>query len=106
MQSDLAPVPTSGALVNFQTSAKIEGEETQVATITLQPGQTIRAESGSLVFMTSSIQMETSSTMSDGMKRFMTGQALFVTDFTAKDTAGQVALAPAFPSKVLRLNIQ
>mmetsp|Transcript_21157 Transcript_21157/g.31373 ORF Transcript_21157/g.31373 Transcript_21157/m.31373 type:complete len:433 (+) Transcript_21157:200-1498(+) len=106
MLSDLAPVPTSSSLVDFQTSAKIEGEETQVATITLQPGQAIRAESGSLVFMTSSIQMETSSTMSDGMKRFMTGQALFVTDFTAKDTTGQVALAPAFPSKVLRLNIQ
>eukprot|EP00546_Thalassionema_frauenfeldii_P022267 CAMPEP_0178906962 /NCGR_PEP_ID=MMETSP0786-20121207/7108_1 /TAXON_ID=186022 /ORGANISM="Thalassionema frauenfeldii, Strain CCMP 1798" /LENGTH=420 /DNA_ID=CAMNT_0020578711 /DNA_START=235 /DNA_END=1498 /DNA_ORIENTATION=- len=84
----------------------VKGEETQVATITLQPGQTIRAESGSLVFMTPSIQMETSSNMSDGMKRFMTGQALFVTDFTAKDTAGEVALAPPFPSKVLRINIQ
>jgi uncharacterized protein (TIGR00266 family) len=102
----VAPIPpVGGSLVDFQTSAKIEGEETQVATITLQPGQTIRAESGSLVFMTSSIQMETSSSMSDGMKRFFTGQALFATDFTAVDQPGQVALAPAFPSKVLRLNL-
>jgi uncharacterized protein (AIM24 family) len=41
--------------------------------------------------------METSANLSDGMKRFMTGQALFVTDFTAVDSPGQVALAPAFP---------
>ena len=103
----LAPAVGSAQLVNLQTSAKIEGEETQIATITLQPGQSIRAESGSMVFMTSSITMETSATMSDGMKRFMTGQSLFITDFTATgDTPGQVALAPAFPSKVLRLNLQ
>jgi len=106
---DLVPLPPAGsisALVDLQTSAKIEGDETQVATITLQPGQSIRAESGSMVFMTSSIEMETSSSMGDGMKRFMTGQSLFVTDFTAVDKPGHVALAPAFPSKVLRLNLQ
>jgi len=105
--SNLAPISDrSGTLVDLQISAKIEGEETQVATITIQPGQTIRAESSSMVFMTDSIQMETSSTMSDGMKRFMTGQALFVTDFKAKDVPGEVALAPTFPSKILRLNLQ
>lgn len=104
--NELIPKPSSGDLVDFQTSATIEGEEAQVATITLQPGQKIRAEAGSMVFMTSSIEMETSSSISDGMKRFMTGQSLFVTDFTAKDAPGQVALAPAFPSKVLRLNLQ
>jgi len=96
----------SVALVDLQTSAKIEGEETQVATITIYPGQKIRAESGSMLFMTESIQMETSSSMSDGMKRFMTGQALFVTDFTATDVPGEVTLGPAFPSKILRLNLQ
>jgi uncharacterized protein (TIGR00266 family) len=100
------PSNTEGSLVNLQTSAKIDGDETQVATITLQPGQSIRAESGSMVFMTSSIEMETSSSMGDGMKRFMTGQALFVTDFTAVDKPGEVALATAFPSKILRLNLQ
>mmetsp|Transcript_14 Transcript_14/g.13 ORF Transcript_14/g.13 Transcript_14/m.13 type:complete len:364 (-) Transcript_14:88-1179(-) len=59
-----------------------------------------------MLFMTESIQMETSSSMSDGMKRFMTGQALFVTDFTATDVPGEVTLGPAFPSKILRLNLQ
>ena len=106
--NDIVPMSSStpAALVDLTTAAKIEGEETQVATITLQPGQSIRAEAGSMVFMTSSITMETSASVSDGMKRFMTGQSLFVTDFTAVDTPGQVALAPAFPSKVLRLNLQ
>lgn len=107
VSNDIVPIKSSTpALVDLTTAAKIEGEETQVATITLQPGQSIRAEAGSMVFMTSSITMETSASVSDGMKRFMTGQSLFVTDFTAVDTPGQVALAPAFPSKVLRLNLQ
>lgn len=106
-RNDIVPMTSSTpALVDLNIAAKIEGEETQVATITLQPGQSIRAEAGSMVFMTSSITMETSASVSDGMKRFMTGQSLFVTDFTAVDTPGQVALAPAFPSKVLRLNLQ
>ena len=107
----VATVPSS-SLVNFQTSAKIEGDETQIATFTLQPHQTIRAETGSLIFMTEGVEMETSSSVSDAMKRFMTGQNLFVTDFTYRPTkerssssSGQVALGTAFPSKLLRLNL-
>lgn len=95
--------------MDFQTAAKIEGEETQIATFTLQPNETIRAETGSLIYMTEGIEMETSSSFSDGMKRFMTGQNLFVTDFTYNgdpSKSGKVALGTAFPSKLLRLNLQ
>jgi uncharacterized protein (AIM24 family) len=115
-------LPLTLSDVDFPSAVRIEGEETQVATITLQPGQSIRAESGSMIFMTSGITMETSSTISDGMKRFLTGQSLFVTDFTAMPTIDstnnnqlygsssslpkkqqQVAVGPAFPSKLLQL---
>jgi uncharacterized protein (TIGR00266 family) len=92
--------------VDLQASAKIEGEESQIATITLKPGQTIRAESGSMIYMTEGVAMETSSDVSSAMKRFMTGQNLFVTDFSYQgDKEGIVALGTDFPSKILRLHL-
>jgi uncharacterized protein (TIGR00266 family) len=92
--------------VDLQASAKIEGEESQIATITLKPGQTLRAESGSMIYMTEGVKMETSSDVSSAMKRFMTGQNLFVTDFSYQgDKEGIVALGTDFPSKILRLHL-
>lgn len=42
-------------LIDFQIAAKIEGEESHVATIELRPGETLRAESGAMLFMTEGI---------------------------------------------------
>jgi Mitochondrial biogenesis AIM24 len=42
-------------LIDFQIAAKIEGDESHVATIELQPGETLRAESGAMLFMTEGI---------------------------------------------------
>jgi uncharacterized protein (TIGR00266 family) len=93
--------------VDLRASAKIEGEESQIATITLKPGQTLRAESGSMIYMTEGVEMETSSDdVSSAMKRLMTGQNLFVTDFSYQgQKEGIVALGTDFPSKILRLHL-
>ena len=110
--SSLVPPPeesSSVALVDLQSSAKIEGEESQIATITLQPNQAVRAESGSMIFMTEGVEMETTAGnggIGSAMKRTMTGQNLFVTDFVYKgDSQGTVALGTDFPSKILRLRL-
>jgi hypothetical protein len=42
-------------LIDFQVAAKIEGKESHVATIELRPGETLRAESGAMLFMTEGI---------------------------------------------------
>jgi hypothetical protein len=42
-------------LIDFQVAAKIDGEESHVATVELQPGETLRAESGAMIFMTEGI---------------------------------------------------
>jgi len=108
----LSNVPTATATqtyfpVDFTTNAKIEGEESQIATIRLSPGERIRAESGSMLFMTQGVEMETSSSARDGMKRFLTGQNIFVTDFYYEGTkSGIVALGTRFPSKILKLTLQ
>lgn len=104
--SQQVPAVPPSSFVDLQASAKIEGEESQIATITLKPGQTIRAESGSMIYMTEGVAMETSSDVSSAMKRFMTGQNLFVTDFSYQgDKEGIVALGTDFPSKILRLHL-
>lgn len=111
--TSLAPRPkeTSVALLDLQSSSKIEGEESQIATITLKPGQVLRAESGSMLFMTSGVSMEATSGnagMSGAMKRMLTGQNLLVTDFTYTGEKGEgtVALGTDFPSKILRLSLE
>ena len=54
--------PTENALttpINFDTSSSIQGEESQILQIKLQPNQTLRAESGAMLFMTEGVEMGT-----------------------------------------------
>lgn len=41
--------------IDFTAASKIEGDESHIATITLHPGETLRAESGSMIFMTEGV---------------------------------------------------
>jgi len=104
------PKPASSYLpVDFETSSRIEGEESQVVTVDLRPGECVRAESGAMIYMTESIEMNTS--LGEGgarsaFKRMLTGQNVFLTDYVATDRPGTLCLGTDFPSKILRLNLQ
>jgi len=102
--------------IDFAVSSKIEGEESQIATIKLIPGEKLRAESGSMLYMTQGIEMATNleGGASSAFRRMMTGQNIFLTDFTyngsTKDKdggggSGTVALGTDFPSKIVRLSL-
>jgi hypothetical protein len=43
------------AFIDFAVASKIDGDESHVATIVLRPGETLRAESGAMIFMTEGI---------------------------------------------------
>lgn len=113
--SDL-PVKTSsdgvvGLPINFDVASKIDGNESQIVTINLEPGQVLRAESGAMMFMTNGVTMETTTGggMSAGFKRVLTGQNVFISDYRyegPEGTSGQVALGTDFPSKILRLSVE
>lgn len=94
-------------LIDFSVSAKIEGEESQVAMVTLRPGETLRAESGAMLFMTHGVEMNTDlQGASAAFSRLMTGQNVFLTDFTYNgDMEGIVGLGTDFPSKIVRLSL-
>jgi len=99
-----------GDPIDFNVASKIEGNESQIVTIALEPGQVLRAESGALMYMEDGVEMETTTGggMSAGFKRMMTGQNVFISDYTYKGepgTKGHVALGTDFPSKIIRLNV-
>jgi uncharacterized protein (TIGR00266 family) len=95
-------------LIDFSISSKIEGEESQIATVKLRPNETLRAESGAMLYMTEGVEMDTSlQNASSAFSRMMTGQNMFLSDFKyTGDKEGTVGLGTAFPSKILRLSLQ
>lgn len=97
-----------GRPIDFDVASKIEGNESQILTVTLEPGQVLRAESGAMMYMTEGVTMNTTTGggLSTGFQRMLTGQNFFISDYTydGSDT-GSVALGTDFPSKIVRLNV-
>lgn len=96
--------------INFDVASKIEGNESQIVTVSLEPGQALRAESGAMMYMTQGVEMNTTAGggISSGFKRMLTGQNLFISDYTYQGepgTSGLVALGTDFPSKIVRLDV-
>lgn len=50
---------TVGLPIDFDVQSRIEGNESQIVTITLEPGQVLRAESGAMMYMTDGVEMNT-----------------------------------------------
>lgn len=98
-----------GRPINFDVASKIEGNESQIVTIALEPNQVLRAESGAMMYMTDRVEMNTTTGggMSAGFQRFLTGQNVFISDYTYTGQTGKglVALGTEFPSKIIRLNV-
>ena len=99
---------------------KIHGSEMQFVEIGLDPGETVIAEAGGMMYMTVGVQMQTvfgdpsqqqggflKKAMSAG-KRMLTGESLFMTTFTANLSAGRketVAFASPYPGKIIPMHL-
>mmetsp|Transcript_22750 Transcript_22750/g.48316 ORF Transcript_22750/g.48316 Transcript_22750/m.48316 type:complete len:351 (-) Transcript_22750:1803-2855(-) len=99
-----------GFPIDFDVQSKIEGSESQIVTMSLEPHQVLRAESGAMMYMTENVTINTTTGggLSEGFKRMLTGQNFFISDYTyegAEGTTGTVALGTDFPSKIIRLNV-
>jgi uncharacterized protein (TIGR00266 family) len=97
---------------------KIIGSEMQYVEVTLDPGETVIAEAGAMMYMTPGIEMQTvlgdPSQQQQGFfgklasagKRVMTGESLFVTTFTASGAGREtVAFASPYPGKIIPLHL-
>jgi uncharacterized protein (TIGR00266 family) len=87
---------------------KIIGTTLQAVILELDPGETIFSESGGMAWMTANIGMKTSGRgggLGGVLKRAVSGESLFLVEYTSQGSKGFVAFASDFPGKIVPLNL-
>ncbi len=95
---------------------RIVGEDLQLVEVTLDPGESVIAEAGTMLYMEEDIAFE--ARLGDGSesgvmgklwslgKRMLTGESVFLTHFTNEgDRPRRVAFAAPYPGSVVPLNL-
>ena len=97
-------LPPSGAAAS---SYQIDGAPSDILEITLEPGESLLSEPGTLIFMDDSITMTVQSRGGGFFSRFLSGGRFFVVDYTnnSKNPA-KLALGTEFPSRIVPLNLE
>jgi len=101
-----------------QIDYQIIGSEMQAVAVTLDPGEMVIAEAGSMMYMTAGIKMETVfgdpsaqqqsfwGKLASAGKRFITGESIFMTTFTAVGSVREtVAFASPYPGKIVPMHL-
>lgn len=87
---------------------KIIGDDMQIVEIELDPGEGVRAEAGTMMYMDQGIEMQTGTGggMFKGFKRMITGESFFITTFMNNCQGKQrVAFGAPYPGKVVALDL-
>lgn len=87
---------------------KIIGSTLQAVILELDPGETIFSESGGMAWMSANIVMNTSGRgggIGGALKRAVSGESLFLVEYTSQRDKGVVAFASDFPGKIVPLNL-
>ncbi len=89
-------------------SYRVDGSVMQVVSIQLEPGEVIYSESGGMAWMSGNVEMKTHSGGGVGkmLKRAVSGESLFITDFFVESGRGTVAFASEFPGKILPFDLE
>jgi uncharacterized protein (TIGR00266 family) len=106
-------------MVSHVIDYKVVGDDMQFVEVELDPGETVIAEAGVMMYMESGITFETK--MGDGSnpqagfmdklvsvgKRVFTGESIFMTHFTngASDVKKHVAFAAPYPGKIISIDL-
>lgn len=86
---------------------KIYGDDMQAVEIELDPGEGVRAEAGMMMYMEDGIEMQTSTGggLFKGLKRMITGESFFITNFQNQGTGKRhVTFAAPYPGKIININ--
>jgi uncharacterized protein (TIGR00266 family) len=111
----LAPLDTEVEAVKREFSGghgrvsyRIDGTTLPVVTIELEPGETIYSESGGMSWMTGNVEMHTGSGGGVGkmLRRALSGETLFITDFFVRDGRGMIAFASEFPGNIIPFDLK
>lgn len=87
---------------------KIIGTTLQAVILELDPGETIFSQSGGMAWMTANIEMKTSGRgggLGGALARAVSGESLFLVEYSSIGSKGIVAFASDFPGKIIPLNL-
>ncbi len=86
----------------------IFGDDLQLVEIQLDPGEAIRAEAGTMIYMEKGIEMQTSTGggLLMGVQRIFTGESFFISNFqNTSSSLKKVAFAAPYPGKIIPLDL-
>ena len=86
---------------------KITGDNLQIVTIELEPGEKVYGEAGSMVYMSGNINMEAKARggFLEALKRKAAGETFFMTEFSSVGGTGLVAFAGNAPGTIKPIEI-
>jgi uncharacterized protein (TIGR00266 family) len=91
-----------------QIDYRLVGDDMQAVIITLDPGETVQAEAGAMMFMEDGIEMnaDLQGGILGGLKRMASGESLFLTTFTNHGADKRhVSFAAPYPGKIVPLDL-
>ncbi len=87
---------------------RIVGDDMQIVEVELDPGESVRAEAGAMMYMSDGIEMQTGTGggLFSGFKRMLVGESFFITSFTqAGGGKGRVAFSAPYPGKIIPIDL-
>jgi uncharacterized protein (TIGR00266 family) len=87
---------------------KIYGDDMQIVEVELDPNEGIQAEAGAMLYMEDGIEMQTTTGggIFKGLKRMITGESFFITNFVHHGPGkGHVAFAAPYPGKIIPIDL-
>ncbi len=91
-----------------QIDYRLVGDDMQAVIIGLDPGETVQAEAGAMMFMEQGIEMnaEMQGGLFSGLKRLVSGESLFVSTFTNNGSGKRhVSFAAPYPGTIIPVNL-
>lgn len=87
---------------------KITGDNLQLVTIQINPGEKVYAEAGSMVYMSGNINMEAKMRggFLKGLGRKIAGETMFLTEFTSAEGTGMVAFGGNAPGTIKPVTLE
>ena len=86
---------------------EIKGETLPYVEITLQQGESIKCEGGSMCWMSPNLKMDThGGGIGKMFSKVISGESMFHNTYTCESGSGLIAFPSSFPGKIIALNIE
>ncbi len=96
--------PVANTAARSGLAFRIEGQpDFAFITVQLPANTTLKVEASAMATMDTTLKMKTK--LRGGLGRFLTGESLFVNEFTAEGGPGEIGIAPAAPGDVAHVHL-